>query len=676
MIPLRAISSLALLTIACATTVSPPPATLRFSVAEGPVLNEFFRRGASAAHLVLTSGASPRLVIAFPAGNSGAALWFDAPSAGWSWQPDVWIDAAQQRLSGGGVLHGITAELTAVGGPVEVRQAITGSVRVIRDYENSGEPPVELDMTPQVSESAVVWRRRRLDGAPGYHLSMEVLSGAVTRDRSQAIVLAPGADGRLRLRVTALTGDAPLTPLSGDSLLAADATPDARLQRILAFLSYREKLLAGSWRFNTYFGRDTLMSLRLLAPVLQPEVVESGLGSVLERLNASGEVAHEEDIGEYAVLRRMRDGLPPAAAPWFDYRMIDDDFMLAIVAANYLLETTGGRERAAAFLAQQLNPGETRGSALVRNLRFVIEATAPFAAVPRWDRLIALKPGEYAGNWRDSETGLGRGRFPYDVNAVFVPAALTAIARLRSSGLMRPYLEPGASDRLGQAAGMAEIWLREAPRMFDVDIASSAARTEVRAYARSIGLDPAPALQAIAGDAVHFRAVSLDEHGRPVPVLHSDEALSLLLLDIAPDEAARLAATLTRAFPAGLATDVGLLVANPAYAPDALEPDFDHNRYHGTVIWSWQQAMFAAGLERQIGRDDLAAADRETLLHARSRLRASISAADTLRGSELWSWSLRDGAYRVEPFGQQRRHETESNAAQLWSTVHLARPRD
>ena len=676
MIPVRAISLLALLTAACATPAAPPPATLRFSVPEGPVLNEFYRRGPSAAHLVLTSGASPRLVIAFPAGNSGAALWFDAPAAGLSWEPAVRIDAAKRDLSGGGVLHGITAELTAIGGPVEVRQAITGSVRIIRNFENAGVPPAEIDMAPQVSGGAVVWQRRRLDGAPGYHLSIEVLSGAATRNGPQAIVLSPGADGRLRLRVTALTGDAPLTPLSEDSLLTADAAPDAQLRQALAFLSFREKLLAGSWRFNTYFGRDTLMSLRLLAPVLQPQVVEAGLGSVLERLNANGEVAHEEDIGEYAVLRRTREGLPANGSPLFDYRMIDDDFMLAVVAAHYLLETTGGRDRAEEFLARQIGPGETCGSALARNLRFVVAAAAPFADEPRRDRLVSLKPGEYAGNWRDSETGLGGGRFPYDVNAVFVPAALDAIARLQASGLMRPYLEPGASRRLGQAADMAEIWLREAPPMFDVGIASETARAEVTAYARGIGVDPAPALRSIGRDMIRFRAVSLDERGQPVPVLHSDEAFALLFLEMASGEAARIAETLTRPFPAGLATDTGLLVANPAYAPDALEPDFDRNHYHGTVTWSWQQAMFAAGLERQFGREDLTAPDRDTLIRARSRLRAAIRAADALRGSELWSWSLTGGAYRVEPFGQQQRHETESNAAQLWSTVHLARPHD
>jgi hypothetical protein len=41
--------------------------------------------------------------------------------------------------------------------------------------------------------------------------------------------------------------------------------------------------------FDTYFGRDTLMTLKLLMPVLQLPAVESGLLSVLTRLAADGE---------------------------------------------------------------------------------------------------------------------------------------------------------------------------------------------------------------------------------------------------------------------------------------------------------------------------------------------------------------------------------------------------
>ena len=240
--------------------------------------------------------------------------------------------------------------------------------------------------------------------------------------------------------------------------------------------------------------------------------------------------------------------------------------------------------------------------------------------------------------------------------------------------MLQPYLDPGADNGLAGAAEVAEIWLRAAPRLFDVAVASKAARAEVEVYARHIGVDPSTALAALDAGTVQFRAVSLDAQGRPVPILNSDEAFALLFLNAAPADVERVADALTRPFPAGLLTDVGLLVAIPAYATDALEPAFDRNRYHGTVIWSWQQAMFAAGVERQLGRDDLTASARDALKQARSRLRAAIAAADAVRGSELWSWSQVEGRYRVEPFGQRQGDETESNAAQLWSTVYLARP--
>jgi hypothetical protein len=36
--------------------------------------------------------------------------------------------------------------------------------------------------------------------------------------------------------------------------------------------------------------------------------LEGGLTAVLQRLAPNGEVAHEEDIGEFAVLRNAREG--------------------------------------------------------------------------------------------------------------------------------------------------------------------------------------------------------------------------------------------------------------------------------------------------------------------------------------------------------------------------------
>jgi hypothetical protein len=650
------------------------PATLRFSAPEGRVLNEFYRQGSAAAHVVLTGGAAPRIVIAFPAGNSGVAVWFDGGGDVLSWHPDVTLDAAHRKLSDGSVQHGVTAELVASGGPVTIAQAIASSVRVIRDYQDTGKAPTEVLIAPQVSERRVVWERRRLDGAAGYFLSIDVLRGAIAGGDGRPIGLSPDPGGRLNLRVTALTGDPPLTPLAEDALLEASAAGDARVRRMLAFLSYEEKLLAGSWRFNTYFGRDTLMSLELLSPVLRPRAFEAGLGAVLERLNSAGEVAHEEDIGEYAVLQRLRRGQAPGAAPIYDYKMVDDDFMLAFVAARYLLDTPAGRDRATAFLDRRTASGETYGAALARNLRFVVAASTPFANDPQWRQLVALKPGQSVGNWRDSELGLGGGRYPYDVNGVLVPAALAGVARLGQSGLLRRFLDRDAGDGLSRVAALAEVWRREAPHFFTVKVPQAKARAAVEAYARRVGVEPSTALAALGEEELRFQAVALDEQGQPVPILNSDEGLELLLSTPPAAEVERVADALTRPFPAGLLTDVGLVVANPAYAPDELEPSFDRSRYHGTVIWSWQQALLAAGIERQLARGDLSAQVREALLQARSRLRAAESAAESRRGSELWSWSQVDGRYRLESFGQRPEDETESNAAQLWSTVQLARP--
>lgn len=652
----------------------PGGGALRFSIPEGRVLNEFYRQGPVAAHLVLTSGSRPRVVLAFPAGNSGVALWFEAAPGRLEWQGPVAMDAAQRSLADGGVLRGLTAELIATGGPVTIAQAITGSVRVIRNYQDSGELAREVVFPAEIAQRTIVWQHRRLDGAPGYYLSIEVLAGKVSGGDSRPIVLSPDGNGRLRLRLTGLTGDPPLNPIPEDDLLTASASADTQLRHALEFLAYREKLLAGSWRFNTYFGRDTLMSLRLLAPVAQPSLMEAGLGAVLERLNDVGEVAHEEDIGEFAVLRRRRQQLPPGDAPILDFKMIDDNYMLAPVVAHYLLDMPAGRERAQEFLARRTTAGATYGARLVRNLLFVTATAAPFARAPRWRHLIGLKPGVNVGNWRDSERGLGGGRYPYDVNGALVPAALGATARLLASGLLEQYLDEEDDAALGRAASMSDTWRRKAPPYFDVVFDARAARSEAGDYARRIGIDAAPALAALDGGALRFRAVALDADGRPIAVQNSDESIALLFLDLPPGEAVRVADELTQPFPAGLLTGVGLVVANPAYAAESLEPEFGRDRYHGTVIWSWQQALLAAAIDRQLARDDLAEPERRSLHAACMRLHTAIGAAAGLRGSELWSWSMTGGDWRAVPFGQLEQHETESNAAQLWSTVYLAQP--
>jgi hypothetical protein len=646
---------------------------LAFDVNEGLNLNSFLRAGPVAAHLLLRSGADPRILVAFPAGNSGVGLWF-APAA----QPVTWtLQAAPQPVSDhdaqGRPLYGIRAFVVANAPELIVKRAVLSSIRVLRDFQTLGTAPDALNASQVVAGQQVTWARDRLDGAAGYLLRLEITAGTLRDGRITA-----GADGRIALQITALSGETPLTPLGGAELFNASVKADPGAQNALTFLCYREKFLAGSWRFDTYFGRDTLMSVRLLMPVLTPQAIESALGAVLARLSSKGEVAHEEDIGEFSVLEHLRANATRSDAPIFDYRMIDGNFMLAPVLTAWLQDDARGRERAAAFLARMDGrygePPRTMGADLVTNLRLVLQSADPFAHDPVASHLISLKDGMDAGQWRDSGEGLGRGRFPYDVNAVFVPAALAAAARFFRSGLLDPYLAAADRPLFARASQMAAVWNRKVSALFDVHVPRAAAVHAVEAYAARLGVPAGAARDAIAGDGVRFHALALDGKARPVPVVHSDEGFELLFGQpgaIALDEAL---ITLMRPFPAGLRTDAGIVVANPVYADAATQERFGKGAYHGTVIWSWQQAVLAAGLARQLRRHDLPAALMRRVEDAQAKLWRVIDAGQAVRNSELWSWDYRDGSYRVAPFGASQGDVDESNAAQLWSTVYLALP--
>ena len=59
-----------------AVGLEPAAARLDYQVDEGLNINRLLREGEVAAHLVLRSGNDPRILIAFPAGDSGVGLWF------------------------------------------------------------------------------------------------------------------------------------------------------------------------------------------------------------------------------------------------------------------------------------------------------------------------------------------------------------------------------------------------------------------------------------------------------------------------------------------------------------------------------------------------------------------------------------------------------------------------
>lgn len=649
---------------------SPPSSSLSFRIDQGNEINAFLREGDIAAQLVVRSGSAPRLIVAFPAGDSGIGLWLRAPagrSTHWRLlQPPRVVRTTDGQ---GRTLRGLQADLEADSASLQIDQALLSSIRVLRNYQGGTAAPRPVLTSPRIRDDSLVWARDRLDGGAGFRLRLQVRGGAHVE--TQRLEAAPGQHV-LQLRLTALSGEAPLTALGREELLRTTAAPDARERRILAFLSYREKFLAGAWRFDTYFGRDTLFSLMLLAPVLQRPAMIDGIDSVLARLSPDGEVAHEEAIGEYAILLNQAAGRGAQAAPVYDYHMVDEDFLLAPLMARWLLDRAMPPRTAAALLVARDPQGTRRGDALLRNLRYVVLQTAAFARQPTPSHLIGLKPGQRAGDWRDSDDGLDGGRYPFDVNVVFVPAALQAIQRLLDSGLLQPYLSNDDARLLAQAATQRRTWREDAAPLFRMRIGRSAALASLQTYAHTLGVDPRPAIAAVKAPSLTYQALSLDAAGHALPIMHSDEAFELLLDEPEPAALSTALQILMSPFPAGLMTPIGLLVANPAFADADTQQRFTRNAYHGTVVWAWQQAVLLAGIDRQLRRANLPAPLRRQLVSARTLLRHAIDRAGAFRGSELWSWSVDADRYRLQPFRPSGSGDAESDAAQLWSTVFLA----
>ena len=79
---------------------------------EGLNLNSFVQKGPVAAHVVLRSGNDPRLIVAFPAGNSGVGLWFAHLPQGAEWSlptPPLPVSTVDDQ---GRALHGVRFSAT------------------------------------------------------------------------------------------------------------------------------------------------------------------------------------------------------------------------------------------------------------------------------------------------------------------------------------------------------------------------------------------------------------------------------------------------------------------------------------------------------------------------------------------------------------------------------------
>jgi hypothetical protein len=225
------------------------------------------------------------------------------------------------------------------------------------------------------------------------------------------------------------------------------------------------------------------------------------------------------------------------------------------------------------------------------------------------------------------------------------------------------------------ARALASAWTGT-DHHFTVTITADQARANLASIGNDRGLPNrfiTDALGTISDEPVTFPGIALDAEGTPVPVMHGDDSLVLLFGDPSPHMLHQIADRLTAPFPAGLRLPgAGTLVANPVHAGEDLRARFTAGHYHGTVIWSWPQAAYAAGIARQIDRPDLPATTRARLIAAEAILWQGIEASDALRTSEFWTYMIDDEGACIPVPAQGAGIVNESNPVQLWSTVYLA----
>ena len=115
--------------------------------------------------------------------------------------------------------------------------------------------------------------------------------------------------------------------------------------------------------------------------------------------------------------------------------------------------------------------GKTYGELLSRTCQKILDMAEPFTRPggnATYKNLIDLKGGVPVGQWRDSNDGLGGGRYPYDVNTALMPAALRAIAELTRTGAFEK--EDGWDDI---ADKRAQVWETLTLDFFNVELHSN-----------------------------------------------------------------------------------------------------------------------------------------------------------------------------------------------------------
>ena len=576
--------------------------------------------------------------------------------------------------------------------------------------------------------------RPSLDGRS--HLSLELSVNprdALMQVGTRTVTFrSRSARGPLRLTVRIETDGPALTPLARDSIFtrpflnflsaAKEDTAGARGRRLerevrgVELLSSEQKLMAGLPNFATYFGRDMLMASLMMRTIWRPAMSEHVIASALRKLSPRGDVSHEEALGGQAIrenaaeynrlmeayfsaprgsaaagdtLARARDVLSHLARTRENYHMLDDEFQLPIVEARYLADTTVPMTQRRGFLLQADSGGATRLALMLREMALVAEETRAYAQDPRPTNLVSFERLDStrwrSASWRDSDAGYAGGRYAMDINAIWAPRALAAIATILTT-LPGLGVESTTLDSLVPRTGALARYRADTASLRGAIRTWHGARTHfivtlapeevARRIAAKLAWMP-PAERAYwrkvfdanggARDSLSFLALSLDSAATPIPVLNTDPATELFLDATSSDGVAMdQVAPMLRAYPVGLlVAQLGPLATNDAYADRRVWNTFAKDAYHGPrVVWGREVNLLLLGLAAVQRRDSTRAAAARQAADAAREVLAAVQASG-LEHSELWSYRIEGN--RLIP----TRYGTGSDV-QLWSTTDLA----
>jgi hypothetical protein len=376
-----------------------------------------------------------------------------------------------------------------------------------------------------------------------------------------------------------------------------------------------------------------------------------------------------------------------------NYHMLDDEFQFPVLVARYLADSTVPADRRRAFLLEPQDGGPARLALMLRELALVAAETRPYVRDPQPTNLVGFVKRDSthwrSASWRDSDAGYANGRFAMDINAIWAPRALEAIAAIRTA---LPAIDIGreALDSLAPeiAQGPLGEYLADstslrraidtwngARRHFAVTIPREEIERRVgaklawlpapeRAYWRKVMAEPGEV-----PDSLAFLVLSLDSAGRPIPVVNTDPATELFL-DATSAHAVALdeVEPFLRPYPVGLFVErLGPVAANDAYASRRVWDTFAKDAYHSPrVVWGREVNLLLLGLAGILGR----AADPERRPHARrasDALQRTLEAvrASGLEHNELWSYRIENGSLLPTRYGT-------SSDVQLWSSTDLA----